>query len=658
MARRTLLVAAAAAALVTTSLWPAFAVAVAVVAATVLVGRRNAAGGFLLAVFAFAFEGTLKAYLAAETNPLGIAPERLGAAALDLAFVLALGRLVLERRAALVALWHAIGTFGRAAAALLGAWLCLSLVQLPFAPDLGDAAAGFRLTQLYAFAALGGALAAGYPRLRLTRALLWGCTIVGGYAALRFAFGPSQAERDYALSRPTGVPEYGDVFRTVGSFSAAIGLNSFLVVAATFALLVAVLRPQDRRLAAAAFACSSLGILGTYGRAALVALALGAVAALCVALARDGLAGRARLVAVGVVAVVLAADAAGAWAVGRVSPETERRAQALRDPFADPSAELRATTWHEALREARRDPLGGGLGTVGHASSETRPRTTDSSYLKVLVEQGFPGGLLFAAALVSACAATAVGLARLPLRERATGVAALGGVLAFLALAATGEYVEQPGKVLAWTMLGVAAAEAARAPAVPRGRAPARTHVGRAALLAGLVLVVVPPLVALGREREFVAGRAIGAADPADTGLVASYVHGLVRDRTVVQHAASTAGAALDDLSLRDRISVAAGGTGGASVAVRERTPRRAALLADHVAEAVVEASRRDARPHPALVLGPPAATPSLSGLGRALDRLPGGYPPAPEPGWAAVAGALVAAGVLGGLAAGRRLST
>jgi hypothetical protein len=35
-------------------------------------------------------------------------------------------------------------------------------------------------------------------------------------------------------------------------------------------------------------------------------------------------------------------------------------------------------------------------------------------------------------------------------------VAALGALIAFLTLCFLGEYIEWPGKVLAWTMLGIA----------------------------------------------------------------------------------------------------------------------------------------------------------------------------------------------------------
>jgi hypothetical protein len=44
--------------------------------------------------------------------------------------------------------------------------------------------------------------------------------------------------------------------------------------------------------------------------------------------------------------------------------------------------------------------------------------------------------------------------------ERPLGVAALCGFVAFLLLCVMGEYIEQPGKALAWTLLGIASWEA------------------------------------------------------------------------------------------------------------------------------------------------------------------------------------------------------
>ena len=81
---------------------------------------------------------------------------------------------------------------------------------------------------------------------------------------------------------------------------------------------------------------------------------------------------------------------------------------------------------------------------------------TDSSYLKILQEQGFLGGFLFLFGMVGAVALCWRRLARAGPLSRPLGVAALVAFTAFLVLCLMGEYIEQPGKALVWTLLGVA----------------------------------------------------------------------------------------------------------------------------------------------------------------------------------------------------------
>jgi hypothetical protein len=78
----------------------------------------------------------------------------------------------------------------------------------------------------------------------------------------------------------------------------------------------------------------------------------------------------------------------------------------------------------------------------------------------VLREQGFLGFALFAGGLLGGIALLAARLRRVPNYPGALGLAALAGFVTFLGVAISGEYVEQPGKVIAWGLLGVAAAQA------------------------------------------------------------------------------------------------------------------------------------------------------------------------------------------------------
>ena len=71
-------------------------------------------------------------------------------------------------------------------------------------------------------------------------------------------------------------------------------------------------------------------------------------------------------------------------------------------------------------------------------------------------EQGILGGLLFTLGIIG----TAVLIGRRLARGRPTddpvAVAALAAVVSFLVLCVLGEYIEQAGKAIAWTLLGVA----------------------------------------------------------------------------------------------------------------------------------------------------------------------------------------------------------
>jgi O-antigen ligase len=124
--------------------------------------------------------------------------------------------------------------------------------------------------------------------------------------------------------------------------------------------------------------------------------------------------------------------------------------------------QLRYETWRRAVRSAASKPLGRGVGTVGGASSPDRAHvvTTDNSFLKVLIEQGVIGVAMFLAAMLSAVILLARRLRAATGDARTLGLPALAGFVTFLGISATGETVEQPGKVVAWVLLGMAVAQA------------------------------------------------------------------------------------------------------------------------------------------------------------------------------------------------------
>lgn len=453
------------------AVWPVFTLYAAVVSVVVVLAVRAPAFGFLLALAVFATEGWVKAYLVRGGSPLPLSTVTLGAGVVDLAFIVgALGLIVSDRGSELRRVWHRFSLVGRVSATLIAAWLVASAIQVFESDRLVRGLGGFRLTQGYLLAVPAGLLlAAAANRRRVIMPLfLLTLSLVSGYAALRTIIGPSAVEHAFASSRP-GVTQYGHAFRAVGSFSGAVGLASFLVPASVFAFTLAVASRQYRVWGAVLFSLALVGIVGSYARAALIALAVSALFAFVLSLSIASLSRRNKVVAVIATSVALCVGIAGTIIASEASPQTRTRLAAFVHPLRDKSFRIRLTTWERSLRVVVHHPLGTGLGTVGHASSLEGGHvvTTDDNYLKVLQEQGILVGALFVFGVLGICASLSGAIRPQSQSTRALGAAALAGFVSLLVLSLFGEYLEQPGKVLAWTLLGFAAWQAYAEPLQP-----------------------------------------------------------------------------------------------------------------------------------------------------------------------------------------------
>lgn len=653
-------------ALVLVSLWPTFTLLVAAVAAIVVLALLAPPYAFVLSILLFGVEGTTKALLTMEQTPLPFAAHAVGAVLLDVALLAGvLGLVVADRGRTLTRIWAALDRVGRITALALGAWLLVSVLQIPLSGDLGRGIAGFRLTQWYLVAFLGGLLAARWVVGRqVSRLLLGGLAAIALYGGLRVLVGPSDLERTYALSRE-GVTEFqfGEVFRAVGSFSGAVGLASYLAPAAAFSFALAVLVPRHRALGAVVFVAALAAVVGSYVRAGLVALVAGLLFGLVVALQGGWLTRKRKVIAAGVALAVFFAGAVATTVASAVSPETRARAAGLVNPLSDRSFELRIETWRDAADSLRDHPLGLGLGTVGHASSlgDGNTRTADNSYLKIFVEQGFVGGVLFLAGVVGILGVLTRNVLRAKPAEKVVGIASLAAFASFLVLALVGEYVEQPGKVLAWTLAGVAAAiglGAARSsddePDLRSRAATLSLGAQIAWLAAALVMVIVPFVLSAVRAPTFSAWVELFPAEQnAPLGNRAEFVESLLRSEFVRNNIGAASGFLVDDRSLAERTTLS---ERARSVVLTSEadTPERASALANALGVLVASASS-GSEP---LVLGPRAAPPRPSGaIDRAVERLPGFFPPRPNPSWAGAAGFLLALLGLAGLAFRRELT-
>jgi hypothetical protein len=632
------------------AVWPTMIVAGIVVACVVAAALRAPEQAFLVSILLLASEGSLKAMLTDEGTPFTVSAAAVGAAVLDLCLLT--GFLALFRRgsaARLKQVWVDLPRSARIALGLLVAWIAVSAIQALVIGSLIQGLDGFRLVQLYVVTGVLGALLVGrLPEGILISLLLSGLLVVSGYAVFRIVTGPSTVERSYNLSR-AGIETYGGVGRAAGSFSAAAGLASYLVPAASFAFVVALAVPRYRLLATAVFGFAVVGIIDSYVRIGVVALVLGILLGGGLLVAQSRWTRRQRLVLLGAVLSVIVAGAIGTAIASRASPDLMARARVFVHPLGDRSTQMRLTTWRKTLEEVGRHPLGSGVGSVGRASAYGRDGTViaDNSYLKILREQGWLGGPIFIAGVIVLL--VALGLASLD-RSRTfspIAVGALAGAFSFLMLGTAGEYIEQPGKALAWLFLGLAALEIARARANAREPEPLPQAAGHRMTLSKRVgrvsptmfatcgaamclLVAVPVALTLARASRFVAS--INAtprdAQSSDSAFAAS-VRRLLKDPMASNGTVQAARVDITQADFAGRLRTIPTAA-GVLVTVWGRTPDEADRLANALAPRLAQAAKRAEVPPIVVAPGPPSRPTRLAD--RVIDALPGRFPRRLEP--------------------------
>lgn len=457
-------------------MFPATLALALVVGAVVLLSFRRPALALAIALLMMGFEGSIKALLALQ-HPTGLPGgfRAFGAVGIDVALgVATAGVLIADRGRTARAIWGRLGRPERVLLGLLGAWLAMSVLQIP-PGDTADGLEGFRRFQAYVPLAVAAAVVFSVPAMarRGTVALLVIGLCVSLYAAVRVVVGPALVEILLANSSG-GTNTYGGSLRAIGSFSSAVGLTSYLLPVAFFALVVGLLVPRLRLLAWAVAGLSVVGLGASFARGPIYGIAIALACTLAVLLAAGDISRRHKAGAVALSVVSLAAAGGAVALLGSDSPELRARSAGIVNPIGDPSFSDRWEAWSRAVDDVARRPFGSGVGTVGSSSTPAGKlvRTTDNSFLKVFVDQGIVGGLLFFVGIVGTAFILLRRLARLRGEARAIGLAAVTAFIAFLGLCLTGEYVEAPGKVIAWTLLGIGFALATSAP-------PQRPHQAR-----------------------------------------------------------------------------------------------------------------------------------------------------------------------------------
>jgi hypothetical protein len=266
--------------------------------------------------------------------------------------------------------------------------------------------------------------------------------------------------------------------RLVSVFLSPLGTGFMLVVALLLAAAGGPLARRRRLLWALAAVCAA-GLLFTFSRASLLALA----GALCVlALARR------RLWPLGAALATVAAAVAFAQVFPTIAPRgdwtqadlVQQRAQAAREggveggPLSaeEPSIESHLTSLREGIETVFRHPQGYGLGNAGTVAARTDVplRAGESNYTELGVETGLAGALLFVAWNLGLLALLLRTAARAPGAPAAWAVAGVAAALAaVLALAVQTDTLGVPWlAICVWWLAGSLARAPADAPAEPQ----------------------------------------------------------------------------------------------------------------------------------------------------------------------------------------------
>jgi hypothetical protein len=289
------------------------------------------------------------------------------------------------------------------------AYLAISAVQGVLSPDLTLAQRAFRSTAwqvaiLPAIALAGWSLA---TKLRIVRGYLVLIALVAGYAVLRFAVGPADAERNATLTlAPTLLPDGG-----LGLFGSTLSrhqLAAWCGIALPFALAVALVWDGPwRRFSIGVAGLGAISLIGTQTRSGFVGAMVGCAVVLSL-YAMGGYPGPRLRRAMLPVAIVLAGATIGYFATPSGSDEVADRYTAIASPTQDAAFDARLDSWRVVADEVPKEPLGHGFGTGGVS--------IENAYLRVGYDQGPLVMLLY----VALAALTAIGLAASALAKRGT----------------------------------------------------------------------------------------------------------------------------------------------------------------------------------------------------------------------------------------------
>lgn len=375
-------------------------------------------------------------------------------------FVAVIAALLTRRRQRPVRAWPGLSVFAL--------YLILTAIEIPLARSLSIGRDSFHGSAWYMLVVVAVAYAPWGPatRRRMVRGLIVVAGLVGAYATLRLAIGSSHDERELVVADHGQYSVVNGKLVLFGSFPSGHHLSAWTCEIVPFCLGGALAwAGRWRIISLLSGVLCIVALLGSEVRAGVAAVALGlTVVVLLYQFARAFPGAH-----LGGTAAALGCVAGFVAAVLLLSPAGSSRYSNILDPGQDFSYQQRQLKWDEAWRQINRHPLGQGLGTSGQTAVSFERFVTlgttdvDNSYLKIGLDQGLPGMILFTAGALLLLLMTARGAIALPSREEAgIAIGAVGTLAAFLVVIYTGVYIEGLTALAAWVAIGLGAASFVR----------------------------------------------------------------------------------------------------------------------------------------------------------------------------------------------------
>lgn len=288
--------------------------------------------------------------------------------------------------------------------------------------------------------------------------------VVTIYGIVQFVRGYTPAEMEWIknLAATMNIAGTGR-YRIMATFGAAVDFGFFLSLATISLFGVSFIRRYRNPFWLISITLMLVGLFFTLVRTVWVATFVGFLFLMVTKLWRVK---NIRLLLPSLVLVGFLAISLFPFAVGFIANQindlaVQERIGSLADPFNDQSMLERYDRWEEIWQLTKKYPWGVGVGMTGSASLQYEkggeiPVTMDNSYLKIIVETGWLGLIIFIFLIVSILVKMKQTLRCLQGENKVLGISLIATFLTYLIVLFFGEYIElNPARLLVWIFLGI-----------------------------------------------------------------------------------------------------------------------------------------------------------------------------------------------------------